>query len=199
VTVRIYLEGGGHSKELHTRCQKAFHELLKSCGFAKRMPKLVACGSRFEAYDRFRTAQQKGRLGDLVFLWIDSEDPMADIAATWTHLKERDNWVKPQGATDDQVLMMTTCMETWIVADRQTLREHYGQHLRDSGLPTIANLELRTRDFVQEALKTATAECANRYEKGKRSFQIFARLNPDALKAYLPSFERAMEILSRRL
>lgn len=33
------------------------------------------------------------------------------------------NWDPPTGATDNQVLLMTTCMETWIVADRALGRE----------------------------------------------------------------------------
>jgi hypothetical protein len=99
------------------------------------MPKLVACGGRNAAFDDFKVALASARKDDRVFLWIDSEDPVADIEATWQHLKARDGWTRPRGATDEQVLFMTTCMETWIVADRATLAEHYGADLQESALP----------------------------------------------------------------
>ena len=93
-----------------------------------RLPKLVACGGRSAAFDAFKTAHSKSRKSDFVALWIDSEDPVTDIEATWEHLKNRkdDQWGRPSRAKNEQVLLMTTCMETWIVADRKTLAEHYG-------------------------------------------------------------------------
>ena len=49
----IYLEGGGDSNQLKIRCREGFCKLLEKCGFARRMPKLVACGGRDAAFDRF--------------------------------------------------------------------------------------------------------------------------------------------------
>lgn len=197
--VTIYLEGGGDSKELHTRCREGFRKLLERCGFVGKMPKLVACGGRSQAYDDFCTAHRNASQRCIVLMLIDSEDPMADIETTWPHLKVRDGWEKPDNASDEQVLMMTTCMETWIVADRAALKAHYGQNLQESGLPAVANLESRLRDAVQGALVHATRNCANKYEKGKRSFQILAELTPETLSAHLPSFVRTKRILSEKL
>ena len=130
---------------------------------------------------------------------IDSEDPMTDIEATWAHLTTRDGWQKPEGATDDQALMMATCMETWIVADRAVLKSHYGSDLQESALPALVNLESRPRDAVQNSLAHGTRNCANKYEKGKRSFQIIGELTPNTLGVHLPSFVRTRRILDARL
>ena len=197
--VTVYLEGGGDSKELHTRCREGFRKLLERCGFGGRMPKLVACGGRSQAYADFCTAHRNASRGSIALMLIDSEDPMADINTTWPHLKVRDGWQKPDNADDEQVLMMTTCMETWIVADRPALKSHYGQNLQESGLPAVADLEHRLRDVVQNALVHATRNCGNKYEKGKRSFQILAELTPDTLSEHLPGFVRAKRILSEKL
>ena len=133
-------------------------------------------------------------------MWVDSEDPVADVEKTWAHLKARpdDNWDRPKGATDDQVLLMTTCMETLIVADRAALREHYKSNLQESALPPLENLEQRHRHDVQEKLLHATRDCSNQYTKGKRSFEILGKLNPDKLEQ-LPSFKRARRILDANL
>jgi hypothetical protein len=82
---------------------------------------------------------------------VDSEDPVDDPDKTWAHLKKRDGWDRPSGATDEQVLLMTTCMETWIVADRATIKAHYLQKLQESGLPATYDLENRSRQDCPES------------------------------------------------
>jgi hypothetical protein len=195
----VYLEGGGDSKELHTRCREGFRKLLEKCGYAGNMPRLVACGGRGAAFDDFRWAHEKRTPGDFVALMIDSEDPPGDPEATWNHLTNRDGWEKPPGSEDEQVLFMTTCMETWIVTDRHTLRNHYGNQLQVGALPAIEDIEGRDRHEIQDSLVRATRNCKNAYQKGKRSFAILAELSPDALKPHLPSFRRDLRILDSKL
>ena len=197
--VTIYLEGGGDAKALRILCREGFRKLFERCGFRGRMPHLVAYGGRERAFDDFRTAHRKGNAQNIALMLIDSEDPMDDINATWSHLEKRDQWKKPDDADDEQVLMMTTCMETWIVADRQSLRSFFGRELQESALPPVADLESRSRKEVQAKLVTATQRCSNKYSKGKTSFRVLAELAPDVLSAHLPSFLRTRRILDETL
>ena len=130
---------------------------------------------------------------------IDSEEPMADIEKTWSHLRERDGWAKPVGSDDEQVLLMVTCMETWIVADRHTLQSHYGSELQDTALPALNDIESRSCDSIQDSLLHATRNCTNAYEKGKRSFQVLSKLDPDELQKRLPGFVRCKRVLGAKL
>ena len=129
---------------------------------------------------------------------IDSEAPLTgSIEQTWAHLQRRDRWRKPPGASDDQVLFMTTCMETWIVADRDALREKYSRgEWRENALPPLDDLENRSPQDVLDRLRRATG---NRYEKGDESFKVLGTLNPDTLEQHLPSFRRARRILNEKL
>ena len=195
-TVTIYLEGGGDSEGLRSRCREGFRKLFQNCGF-KRMPKLVACGGRGNAFHRFSTAHIDGK--ENAILLVDSEDPIVDIEKTWHHLKLRDNWDKPNGAQDKQVLLMTTCMETWIIADRAALRAFYNSDFTENQLPLLANLEGRERHAIQQALQNATKDCTNKYEKGKRSFEVLAVLTRATLEHNLPSFKRARKELAEKL
>lgn len=163
------------------------------------MPRLFACGGRDSAFDDFRRALRGSSTGEYVGLLIDSEAPLADLEATWDHLKSRDGWERPTGAADDQVLFMTTCMETWIVADREALQQLYGAELQESALPPLVNLEERDRHRIQDSLIRATRKCSNSYVKGKRSYQVLAALRPDVLENHLPSFARALRILDDKL
>lgn len=198
VNAFIYVEGGGDSKDLRIRCQEGFTKLLERAGFAGRLPRIVPCGGRAQTYDRFCTALRYSA-GKFVAILLDSEEPLDDLNETWKHLQRRDQWPKPPTAANEQVLFMTTCMETWIVTDRQTLRRYYGSNLHENGLPPLTDLESRSRKIVQEQLEHATRACKNRYLKGKRSFAVLAALDPNALAQHLPSFERCRRILQAKL
>lgn len=194
----IYIEGGGESKDLRVQCRQGFRLLLERCGFSGRMPRLVACGPRSEVYSDFKTAHQNSEAGYAAML-IDSEEPVSNMEKTWDHLKKRDSWGQPVGAHDEQVLFMTTCMETWIVSDRDTLKEHYGSNLQESALPSLTDLEERNRHVIQDSLEHATRKCSNAYRKGKRSFEILGKLKPATMESHLPSFWRAKRILNNKL
>jgi len=199
VSAHLYIEGA-ESKEDQIRCREGFRKLLEKSGFAGKMPRLSACGSRNSAFDDFKTAFANVKGGHFVAMLIDSEDPVTDADQTWAHLKNRDNWEKPKGVDNRQVLFMTTCMESWIVADRETLKQHYGHKLQESALPPLTdNLERLGRSDVYEKLATATRECSNAYKKGKRSFVVLGELNVSVLESLLPSFARIKKILSERL
>ena len=130
---------------------------------------------------------------------LDSETPVAEIERTWEHLRQQDGWEKPESAGDDHVLLMVTCTESWIVADRATLESHYGSTLQQSALPPVNDLESRDRESVQNALTHATRRCSNAYAKGKRSFELIGELDPAVLTGQLPSFARMERVLNERL
>jgi hypothetical protein len=198
-SVTIYVEGGGESKELRTRCREGFSKLIKKLDFAGRMPKIVSCGGRDDAFKRFSKSISSSRNGDYPMLLVDSEDLIT--SDPWHHLKERDDWDCPTGAEEDQAQMMVTCMETWIMADHAAMRRFFGSCLREGALLPVSNLESRSRQELLEALRSATNDCGkNRgYEKGKRSFQILAELDPELLEENLPYFCRFRETLDRHL
>lgn len=199
MSARIYIEGGGDSKELRARCREGFRRLLERCGFSGRMPRLVACGGRASAFDDFTTAHAAAVQGYYVAMLVDSEAPMEDIERPWAHLQWRDGWDKPREADDEQVLLMTTCMETWITSDRRTLRDHYGAELQESALPSLVGMESRDRHAVQNALVRATRNCRRTYSKGAISFDILGKLNPAVLREHLPSFVRCERVLGKKL
>ena len=198
--VTLYVEGGGDSKGLHSRCREGFRKLLENASFKGRMPRIVAGGGRDRAFDMFCKAQRTSGGTDCAILLVDSEEPVR-VATCWEHLQGRDHWARPHGATDDQAQLMVTCMETWIMADRAALRCVFGDCLRLSALLPESGLEQRRRDEVQEVLENATRGCSRRkaYRKGARSFEVLAKLDPDQLKQHLSYFRRLVEALDNHL
>jgi hypothetical protein len=135
--------------------------LLEKAGFKGRMPRLSACGGRTSVFDDFETAFTRQKAGDYIAMLVDSEDPVKDLEKTWDHLKQRDKRERPSGAVDEQILFMTTCMETWIVADQAALISHYGSDLQKNALPALDNLEKLGRhglhDNLVQRMKAASA------------------------------------------
>jgi hypothetical protein len=199
VSARIYIEGGSDSKELQARCREGFRRLLERCGLRGRMPRLVACGGRDGAFKDFQVAHRQAGESDYVAMLVDSEAPVKDVERTWTHLENRDGWPKPEGAHDEQVLLMTTSMETWIAADRHTLKEYFGDCLQQNALPSLDGMERQARNVVLAALKRATKTCKSPYRKGSQSFKLVGQLDPPVLRKHLPSFERSEAVLKRHL
>jgi len=201
VSAEIYIEGskkGENSKEMTIRCRKAFHKLLDPLCPPGRKPSLHPCGGRDRTFKDFKIALRQNKAGFIALL-VDSEDTVEDLEKPWEHLKKQDNWDRPTGVEDDQVLFMTTSMETWIAADRETMSRHFGHRLRDATLPPLQDLELRHRHEILDCLERASRECGNAYAKGKRSFEILGKLDPLVLRSLLPSFARVERILKEQL
>lgn len=202
---KIYVEGGGDSKELHSRCREGFRKLITRCGFQGRMPQIIACGGRQNTFDMFHTSHLTGD-GHAILL-VDSEDPVSGSDFTpnssigWDHLRVRDKWDRPTNANNNQAQMMATCMETWIMADRTALKNFYGSKLREPPLFSTHELERRLRHDVQQRLIKATEDCGTGkgYKKGEHSFKLLASLDPDVLSRHLLHFQRLRQTLDETL
>ena len=200
VRAEIYAEGGGPpGRATNIRCREGFTKLLENCGLDVGKFDVIASGGRGEARNDFQDAHEDAQGTYYVALLIDSERPIASIDETWKHLEENSNWERPQGAGDDQVLFMTRCMETWIVADRSTLLEQFGPDFRTRDLPEIDNLEEVSPGNLEGRLEDATLLCPDPYSKGRNSFEVLGKLNPNILEEHLPSFQRARRILKEKL
>ena len=197
VRIVVCVEGGGDTNATQIECRKAFSTLLERAGFAGRMPQIIACGSRNNAFKVFKS-ELRGASERVAVLLVDSEDPVSE-ASPWAHLKIRDNWDQPANTTDAQVQLMTTCMETWISTDLEMLKSFFGQHLNVNKLLPIGNLEERPRDQVQAELTSATSGCRRdrAYQKGERSFRVLGNANPNVLMQHSKYFKRFVDDLTK--
>ena len=196
MVVKLYVEGAGPTDLQRSQCRQAFQAFFKSLGLAGRLPGTVACGGRQAAYDDFVTAVAANKSCVLPLLLVDSEGPVAPGQTAWQHLRVRDNWAKPAGASDDQAFLMVQVMETWFLADRKTLRRYAGPEFRADALRAWPSLEDVSKQKVYEALDKATADCGGkRYAKGTRSFEILGMLNAGTVENACPHAKRLLDRL----
>ena len=200
MSVAIYVEGGGDSKQLKADCRRGFRKFFEKAGLENRMPRIHACGSRNKAFDRFSTAFDRlPSDGNTTLLLVDSEGPVAPRATPWSHLKKRDRWTLPPGASNDHVHLMVQFMESWFLADRECLAEYFGSGFGKASLPANPNVEEVPKGAVMSGLKRATKSCkSGPYSKGGHSFRILAEIDPAKVKAASPYAKRLIDTVAAR-
>ncbi len=195
--VTVYVEGGGGSKELRTRCRRGFSKLFEKAGLRGRMPRVVACGSRNDAFGDFSVAvKHRGTRASFPVLLVDSEAPVTRGA--WDHLRHRDGWKRPSRATQEQVHLMVQIMESWFLADASVLRRYFGAEFNEGALPKRRDIEAIAKEDVLSAIAAASRDTTKGgYSKGRHSFQILELVAPASLedKGRTPHAKRLFDVL----
>lgn len=199
MTIKIFVEGGGNSNFLRTQCRRGFSEFFCKAGLEGRMPSIVACGGRSNAYDDFCTAVDVATDSDFPVLLVDSETAV-EGAEPWPHLKTHDGWDRPAEASSDQAHLMVQTMEAWFLADRDTLAGYFGREFRNTALPAREDVENITKDDLYKALKDATRACKNKgqYDKGAHSFDILGSVDPENVQSKSPHARRLVSTLKSK-
>lgn len=202
MSVKIYVEGGGdHNKDLDTQCRRGFSKFFERAGLKRRMPKVVRCGGRRQAFDSFCTAHENARPGELPILLVDSEAPVTQ-ADPWEHVRLRpgDGWHRPDGASQDQIHFMVQAMEAWFHADKEALEKYYGQGFRVAALKSRPDIDNIPKADLYGGMQLATKACQAKgeYSKGQHSFQILELTDPAKVKTASPLYAgRLLDVLDR--
>lgn len=170
VNVKLFVEGGGDARSLKRDCREGFRKFIERAGINGNRFKVVACGGRTKTFSSFKNEPAEG--DEIPVLLVDSEDSVTSHGP-WQHLKARreDNWDRPIGTEDNQCHLMVQSMESWFLADRQTLESFYRQGFQGSALPADPNIERIAKRDVLASLNQATRNTRKgQYSKGKHSF-----------------------------
>lgn len=207
--VVLYVEGGGsgaHSDVLQSELRRGFSEFFSKTSLGtSRRPRVVACGGREQAFDRFKTALIQG---ENALLLVDSEAPVGAAAMPcgdshtwrpWLHLKQQAGWDKPDESDDGDAHLMVQCMETWLLCDVPALTGFYQSGFKVPGLP-LGDIESVVKSAVFSSLQKATQHCRTKaaYGKGAHSFKLLALIDPKKVCANSPWAARLIAELERR-
>ena len=190
--MKLFVEGGGDSHTLRTSCREGFSRFLRKAGLAA-LPRIVACGSRQNAFKSFCAAL---RDGESAMLLVDSEAPVT-AKSPWAHLRERpgDKWERPVRAKEGSCHLMVQCMEAWFLADPRMLRAFYGKGIHVEDLPP-GGVESVAKDKLFQALAAAAKGA---YSKRAHSFKLLARVDPEKVFEASPHARRFKEALAKLL
>ena len=199
MNIKVFVEGGGETNLLRSKCREGFRKFFSKAGLEGRMPSVIASGSREDAFKDFRTAVHREKNDDFIVLLVDSEGPVAEGSDPWRHLKTHDNWDQPSGAKDDQVHLMVQCMEAWFLADKDCLATYYGNGFNQNALPARQDIENIAKNDVLNGLKNATSGVSKgEYEKGRHAFDILAQIDPAKVIAASPHAKRLVDTLKAK-
>ena len=207
--VKLFVEGGGEGKVLRTECRQAISEFLEKAGLVGCLPRIVASGSRGQAFGDFCTAI---RSHEPALLLVDSEGPVPpeyqtgepDAWQPWAHLSQRvgDGWAMPVGATERHCHLMVECMENWFLADRAALAEFFGQGFLATALPAATRpIESVGKIQLYDALQAATNHCKTKaqYGKGEHSFKLLSTIDPLKVVDASPWAKRFVDETKRQM
>jgi hypothetical protein len=196
VNVCVYVEGGGPKakSQTATACRKAFHLFFEKVLGERSKPRIVASGSRDEAYDDF-CRSLKADPNSFAILIVDSEDPVPSGKTAVAHLRDREkHWTKL--VQTSQVGLMVQCMEAWFLADRSALVGYYGAELKLSALPGNPKIEQIPKRDVMTGLENATrATQKGLYHKTKHGFDLLGLIDPNMVIKSSPFADELVKLL----
>lgn len=188
MTVKIYVEGGAkNNKDANVRCKRGFSDYCSRLSPAGRLPQVVACGSRSEAFKRFKTAVANSKNGDQCALLVDSEGPVSPGTAPAHHLAAQDKW-SFESLPSDRVFLMVQAMEAWFFADRQALADYYRKGFRPNALRgSDRDIESIAKSDLEQSLKDASvATTKGPYRKARHGFDLLSEIDPRKVEAGSP-------------
>lgn len=182
--IAIYFEGGGSSAETKATLRQGMSAFLKPLVDMARQRRcrwsITSCGGRDQALDAFLDALEKEPEKFNVLL-VDSEAAVASLPRA--HLQQRDGW-NLNLAQEEQVHLMTQCMEAWLVADPEALAEYYDQGFNANALPKRINLEEEPKVQIYAALENATRQTQKgSYGKIKHASELLKRVSQQKAKS----------------
>ena len=170
--MRLYLEG---SSKLRAPMSQF---IRKATGRVDL--KVVPCGSRDDAIKRCAKGSDS-------LLLIDSEGEVS------SQLNER---VASQIGRANYAFFMVQLMESWFLADRQTLQTYYGRGFNVRRLPTNQDIEAIPKGDAENGLRGATRDCAKgAYDKSAHAPDLLVQMNPSTVYNACPNFRHLIDFL----
>lgn len=186
-SVRVYIEGGATGRIADStfrygwkRFLNELHVLARENGYHSL--EVVRGKGRARTFDRF-TKYNKRFPQDLCVLLVDAETAVPKGARIWDIVANRkgDNWKRPPWATEKHLFLMVHFVETWLLTDQNALQQFFKRGLDLKPLPTT-NLEARSKQEIEAALKKATQLSSKGAYKHGQAHEIIGTVAPERVK-----------------
>jgi hypothetical protein len=198
--IRIYVEGGGDSKDSKAEIRRGLGKFLEELREKARSQRIrwniTACGSRKNAYDGFKLAQEKHPNAFNVLL-VDSEVPVT--SCPFEHLASSDGW-QTSVLLNDRYHLMVQIMEAWFIADVENLRVFYGIGFNINPIPKRRDVEQIDKGTILSELAAATRNTQKgEYHKIRHGAKLLGLIDSSHVKQVSPHCERLFQVLSKKM
>lgn len=193
--VSLYIEGGGSSRNTMRPLRTGFSKFLRNAGIDSRKIQIKVCGDRDETHKRFVRACEDGG-ADYKMLLVDSEGPVNSTPKQ--HLRNRDGWKVNE--SEDQYHLMVQAMEAWLIADREAVKQYYGQGFQESAIPAAQDVEQIDKDLPKSSLdKAAKKTNKEGYQEIRDGARLLAKINPEEVRKKARHCERLFLTLTSKI
>lgn len=198
--IRIYVEGGGESKDTKAFLREGMSKFLQGVREAARQRNvrwnIVVCGRRNAAVEGFAIALRQ-HANAFNILLVDSESAVQ--TGPWEHLSGRGEWAG-ESVGDEHCHLMAQVMEAWIIADIDALSCFYGDRFHAGPIPRNQNVEQISKEQIFIGLKAATRETQKgEYHKIRHGCLLLQRINPEVVRYAAPHCDRLFATLEANL
>jgi hypothetical protein len=175
--MKLYLEGGKHLRN-------PMKEFIRRAVGSRVKLDVVACGPRDKAIARFRNDSTAA------LLLIDSEGD--DLNELSSNVAGRTISTK----APDQIFFMVQLMESWFLADQNSLAAYFGQGFNPNPLPANPDLETIPKQDVENGLGNATRPSRKgKYRKGTHDAPLLGLVDHFAVYGACPNFRKLVDYL----
>ncbi len=172
-----------------------FSKFLRNAGIDSRKIQIKVCGDRDETHKRFVRACEDGG-ADYKMLLVDSEGPVNSTPKQ--HLRNRDGWQVNE--SEDQYHLMVQAMEAWLIADREAVKQYYGQGFQESAIPAAQDVEQIDKDLPKSSLdKAAKKTNKEGYQEIRDGARLLAKINPEEVRKKARHCERLFLTLTSKI
>jgi Domain of unknown function (DUF4276) len=185
--VRVYIEGGATGSTADSDFRKGWKtflgelvKLARTNGYHSL--EVVRGKGRAATFRRF-TNYQNEHPNDLCVLLVDSETSVPEGSRVWDVVanREGDRWQRPIWATERHLYLMVPFVETWLLTDQEALRKFFKRNFNPANLPTT-DLENRSKDFIEQKLKSATEHCPRGAYQHGQAHSIIENVQQERVK-----------------
>lgn len=198
--VRVYIEGGAEGKTADNDFRRGWkkflhqlHELAMQSGYQSL--EVVRGKGRSDTFRRFRQYQKQYPY-DLCVLLVDAETSVSVDAKVWDVVAQRegDKWQRPDWAKEQHLYLMVAFVETWLLTDQEALATFFKHNFAPQLLPTT-NLENRSKDEIERALRRATKDCKKGPYRHGQAHEVIEFVRPEKVQTLVHG-KRLFEVLS---
>ena len=161
-------------------------------GISGGKPKVVAGKSFGNTIRAFVFAVEHS--SSINFLLVDADGP--NDGRLLQKVTANPEWKSGLVVSEDQIHFMVHVMESWLLADKDTLKTYYGQEFRPARLPPNPKVEHIPKGDIAKGLRDATRHTnKGPYHKTKHAPAILARIDTAKVREAAPSCDRLFQAI----
>lgn len=203
--IRIYIEGDKKSKNSNISLREGFSTFFNDLREKAREKHIrfdvILGGNSAETFKDFLRGVKSHPNSFVTFL-IDSDDEVSEGDTPKSFLQSQEkskNW-EWKNVDDEQCQLMVQIMESWFLADIETLKSYYEQKFNSKAIPKTNDVEKVAKTDVEKSLNRATKDTKKGvYHKIRHGAELLSRIDVEIIKQRANHCQRIFQTIEEKI